>query len=595
MIIQNIVVNACTPQTIVIGRRTTYDTLQIVFDLSYLAEAYGSGAAVLVVKRSQDETAYPATVAQEGNTLTWTISEVDTYYVGAGECELMWYVDGGLAKTIIYPVVVMRDILQTTEAAPDAYENWVESLTALGAETQQHALDAAQSATDAEAAQTGAEAAADRAEDALEEFTTPTASATSLAPEAQATAAYSSGHFTFGIPRGAQGATGATPDLEIGTVETLEPDQPATATITGTPENPVLNLGIPKGEKGEGGGGGAVKSVNGKTGVVVLTAADVGAGTYSKPSGGIPKTDLAAAVQTSLGKADTALQTAPVSSVAGKTGAVTLDAGDAAFSDSATYSAGTVGAALSAQKNAISQNKEAVADTQSMIATVEATTTASKNYAVGDLLVYDGKLYEVTSAIATGATIIVGSNVAQTTVEDQIGSGGAVDDVQINGTSIVSSGVANIPIATDSSVGVVRADSDFGTGVYSQRVFVARAYPDHIKAGTQSYRPITPIEQHTSTFYGLAKAAGDTTQSASANTVGTYTDDAKAAIQTMLGVAGIVGTVEGSTASKAYAVGDAFLHSGALYKATTSIALGDAITPGTNCTQTTLISIIKGE
>lgn len=34
-----------------------------------------------------------------------------------------------------------------------------------------------------------------------------------------------------------------------------------------------------------------------------------GKGTYSKPSGGIPKTDLASGVQTSLGKADTALQT----------------------------------------------------------------------------------------------------------------------------------------------------------------------------------------------------------------------------------------------------------------------------------------------
>lgn len=53
-------------------------------------------------------------------------------------------------------------------------------------------------------------------------------------------------------------------------------------------------------------GGGAVKSVNGKTGVVVLDAEDVGA--YTKPSGGIPKTDLATAVQTSLGKADTAYQ-----------------------------------------------------------------------------------------------------------------------------------------------------------------------------------------------------------------------------------------------------------------------------------------------
>ena len=56
----------------------------------------------------------------------------------------------------------------------------------------------------------------------------------------------------------------------------------------------------------EHGTGGNVQSVNGKTGVVVLNAHDVGA--YVKPAGGIPKTDLAQAVRTSLGKADTAYQ-----------------------------------------------------------------------------------------------------------------------------------------------------------------------------------------------------------------------------------------------------------------------------------------------
>lgn len=40
----------------------------------------------------------------------------------------------------------------------------------------------------------------------------------------------------------------------------------------------------------------------------VVAVANTSLGTYSKPSDGIPKTDLAAAVQTSLGKADTALQ-----------------------------------------------------------------------------------------------------------------------------------------------------------------------------------------------------------------------------------------------------------------------------------------------
>lgn len=47
-------------------------------------------------------------------------------------------------------------------------------------------------------------------------------------------------------------------------------------------------------------------------------------GTYSKPAAGIPKTDLSDSVQASLGKADTALQTAPVTSVNGKTGEVVL-------------------------------------------------------------------------------------------------------------------------------------------------------------------------------------------------------------------------------------------------------------------------------
>jgi lysophospholipase L1-like esterase len=51
-----------------------------------------------------------------------------------------------------------------------------------------------------------------------------------------------------------------------------------------------------------------------------LTAANAA---YTKPGTGIPATDLTSAVQTSLGKADTALQTAPVTSVVGQTGVVT--------------------------------------------------------------------------------------------------------------------------------------------------------------------------------------------------------------------------------------------------------------------------------
>ena len=52
---------------------------------------------------------------------------------------------------------------------------------------------------------------------------------------------------------GPQGPIGKTPNIQIGTVETLEPTEEATVTRTGTDEEPLLNFGIPKGEKGDPG------------------------------------------------------------------------------------------------------------------------------------------------------------------------------------------------------------------------------------------------------------------------------------------------------------------------------------------------------
>ena len=336
MVVFSIKVSNSNPATIVIGRRGTYNTQEVTFDLSYLVENYGNGTAVLMLKRSQDISAYPAVASQADNVLTWTVSDADTYYVGNGEAQLMWYVNDGLAKTIIYPMVVMRDIIGTTEDPPSGYENWIEQLVDLGEETLENAQAAEQSATNAansaveadnsatsaetsattaeaakdaaelykngaetaktaaetaqsnaktaqgkaEDAQASAEDSADRAEAALAEFTTPTASATTLSPDASATASYANGHFTFGIPKGNKGDPGdpgdpgVTPDFSIGTVETLQPTQPATASVTGTPEHPVLNLGIPKGAQGDPATN-LVQSVNGKTGAVVLDSGNI--------------------------------------------------------------------------------------------------------------------------------------------------------------------------------------------------------------------------------------------------------------------------------------------------------------------------------
>ena len=60
-----------------------------------------------------------------------------------------------------------------------------------------------------------------------------------------------------GSLKGDKGDTGATPNITIGTVTTLEDGANATASITGTTPNLTLNLGIPKGKKGDAGTGGA--------------------------------------------------------------------------------------------------------------------------------------------------------------------------------------------------------------------------------------------------------------------------------------------------------------------------------------------------
>ena len=94
----------------------------------------------------------------------------------------------------------------------------------------------------------------------------------------------------------------------------------------------------------------------------IRSGASAGASAYQKPSTGIPKTDLASAVQTSLEKADSAVQ-----DISGK------------------------------------------ADT-TLIAPVQSTLTASKAYAVGDQFVYNQELYKVTQAITQNADITIGTN-----------------------------------------------------------------------------------------------------------------------------------------------------------------------------------------
>ena len=84
--------------------------------------------------------------------------------------------------------------------------------------------------------------------------------------------------------------------------------------------------------------------------------------------------------------------------------------------------------------------------------------------------------------------------------------------------------------------GVAKIQASLGVGITGGKLALALPTSAQIKNGNAEYGAVTTLKQHQSTFYGLAKAAGDSTQSTSSNEVGTYTDEAKTAIKQMLGV-----------------------------------------------------------
>ena len=177
-----------------------------------------------------------------------------------------------------------------------------------------------------------------------------------------------------------------------------------------------------------------------------------------------------------------------------------------------------------------------------------------ETYEEGWFCTVDGVLYKCVEAITTPedfnidhwseadmSTSIGDLNDAVSLLSDDLNH--KVSDVKINGTSIVdANNEADIPLASSNDLGVVGIDSGYGVMLAaassgaSHRLATNPATSAQIKSGSQSYRPVVPTIQHEATFYGLAKASGDTTQSASSNTVGNYTDSAKVAIQKMLGI-----------------------------------------------------------
>ena len=165
-----------------------------------------------------------------------------------------------------------------------------------------------------------------------------------------------------------------------------------------------------------------------------------------------------------------------------------------------------------------------------------------------------------------------------------------VQDVQVNGVSILQDGVANVPIGSQNTPGVFSINANNGiTKDSNGKLVIQPCNGSDLKTGTNNRNPVTPLTAHTATFYGLAKAAGADMKDIANTTVGTYPDAQKEAIQSMLGITQMLAPENPNlVASQPYSIGDVFAANGKLYKATAAIAQDGAIIPDTNCVETTM-------
>ena len=317
--------------------------------------------------------------------------------------------------------------------------------------------------------------------------------------------------------------------------------------------------------KGDGAGG------------VSAAVAGTDYGTYSKPSGGIPSSDMTSAVQTSLGKADSAYQkpsggipasdlaNGVIPSVPSPSDSTPQALGTAAAGSSGNYSRadhvhqkpsasdigaiptsekganggvatlGNDGKVPSAQLPAISA--EGKAD-ESTIAPTESSTTATVAHPLGSIFYLNGVLYRALSDIAVGGTINTGAggNATQTTVAQNFKRTVTLTSAQYSQLSAAEKAADIVYIVTDEPVPAISTSIPNMDGVGS---------------------------------------AGSTGEVADAGHV--HPSDTSKANETELAY-----VESGTTASRAYAVDDLFCLGGQLCKAKTDIASGDTFTLNTN-------------
>ena len=166
----------------VIGRLGENEARIVKFYVGDMQRDFPGCSFSVLNRRPNDSDAYPVNSSYysvDGDYLLWTVMSGDLAKEGVGECEVIASVGTKIVKSEIYGTQILH-ALDGAGTPPEPWESWVQDV----------------------------EGAADRAEAAAALLEHPGAEAETLDPDESATASYSEGTFTFGIPKGADGQDG---------------------------------------------------------------------------------------------------------------------------------------------------------------------------------------------------------------------------------------------------------------------------------------------------------------------------------------------------------------------------------------------------
>lgn len=146
-----------------IGKRGENKAVTVLFPVvRQWAEKYGAGVYVLKHRRNGDAVPYAAEITVGEESVKWLVTSTDNANPGAGECELVYYVDEVIAKSATFRTLVDK-ALDVEGPMPEPLEEWYDRMIDVTARSVAASEASAASAESASESATNAAESADAA------------------------------------------------------------------------------------------------------------------------------------------------------------------------------------------------------------------------------------------------------------------------------------------------------------------------------------------------------------------------------------------------------------------------------------------------